>query len=317
MEGVLKKVLSKDVEYVFLNKKFIIDIKAIRKLNKFIKENDINIVHAHSTSYVQATILKFFNSNVKVIWHDHNGNRSSNRTYKNTVLKFCSFFFNKILVVNTNLKLWAEKKLFTKNVYCLSNFSVLKEEKQSTVLKGVKGKRIVCLANLRVPKNHILLLRAFKIVSNSKSDWSLHLIGEDFNDAYSKEIKEYIIENELQENVFMYGLKLDVNYILNQCDIGVLTSTSEGLPLALLEYGLAKLAVVATNVGDCNKVISKSNEGLLVSSNDIDALTRSLLFYINSEVERNQAGKMLYGNVTNNFMAKSNLEHLVSIYNKT
>ncbi|MFD1163108.1 MULTISPECIES: glycosyltransferase family 4 protein [Hwangdonia] len=316
LEGALKTTIDKDVGYVFLNKKNTIDFKAIKKLNAFIKMHDIDFVHAHSTSYVQAAILKIFNSRIQVIWHDHNGNRNSHGLFKNLVLKFCSIFFNKVIVVNTNLKLWAEKNLFTKNIYYLSNFSVLTEEKQRTVLKGNIGKRIVCLANLRHPKNHILLLNAFKNISDYKTDWSLHLIGEDFNDAYSNQIIAYIIENKLEDHVFLYGLRQDINYILSQCDIGVLSSSSEGLPLSLLEYGLAKLAVVATNVGDCNKVITNNSEGILVNSNDVDAFSKGLLKYINNEDERTQAGEMLYKNVTNNFSAKKNLEQLISIYNK-
>lgn len=316
LEGALKNTLHKDVGYVFLNKKHVIDFKAIKKLNTFIKTHNITVVHAHSTSYVQAAILKFFNNNVNVVWHDHNGNRNSNGLLENIVLKVCSLFFNKVIVVNANLKLWAEKNLFTKNIYYLSNFSVLEEEKQQTVLKGNDGKRIVCLANLRHPKNHILLLKAFKKNLNTESNWSLHLIGEDFNDAYSNRIKTYIIENELEERVFLYGLKQDVKYVLSQCDIGALSSSSEGLPLSLVEYGLAKLAVVATNVGDCNKVISKKTEGILVNSNSVDLFSEGLLHFINNETERKQAGEMLYKNVANNFSAKKNLEQLISIYNK-
>lgn len=316
-EGALKHALSKNVGYVFLNKKRTIDIKAIRQLSGFIKKNEINIVHAHSTSYVQAAILKLFNNTVNIVWHDHNGNRNSSGLFKNMVLKFCSLFFNKVIVVNTNLMVWAKKTLFVKNIYYLSNFSVLKEENLQTVLKGNNGKRIVCLANLRHPKNHTLFLKAFKNILNFKSDWSLHLIGEDFNDAYSNQIKAYIIENELENHVFLYGLKQDVKYILSQCDIGVLSSSSEGLPLSLVEYGLAKLAVVATNVGDCNKVISNKTEGTLVNSNQVDAFSKGLLNYINNEAERKQAGEMLYKNVANNFSAKKNLEQLISIYNKS
>ena len=67
-------------------------------------------------------------------------------------------------------------------------------------------------------------------------------------------------------SVFIYGSCSDTFNILKLSTIGVLASKSEGLPLALLEYGLANLPVVATNVGDCHRVISNINEGLLVES---------------------------------------------------
>jgi glycosyltransferase involved in cell wall biosynthesis len=48
---------------------------------------------------------------------------------------------------------------------------------------------------------------------------------------------------------FVYGSQQDVENILNQATIAVLSSQSEGLPVALLEYGLYK-PVVVTAVGD-------------------------------------------------------------------
>lgn len=184
----------------------------------------------------------------------------------------------------------------------------------STFLKGENGKRIVCLANLRHPKNHIMLLKAFKMVADLKPFWSLHLVGEDFNDAYSNDIKEYIAENKLEEKVFVYGLKQDINNILNQCDIGVLASISEGLPLSLLEYGLAKLAVFATDVGDCNMVITEPLEGFLVESEDTEGFFKSILNYISNPNLRIQCGKALHANVITNFGEQKIKNQLIKIY---
>lgn len=314
-EGPLKELLIKEVGYLFLKKKSKIDFRAIKKINSFIKTNQITIVHAHATSYFFAVLLKFFNAKIKIIWHDHNGNRVYSNKSQNTILKYCSYFFNTIITVNQDLKSWAEGHLYVKNVMYLPNFSVLKEEKEQTVLHGNSGKRIVCLANLRQPKNHMFLLNVFMEVNKGSNDWSLHFIGTDFNDEYSKKLKTFIINNDLKKQVFLYGLKQDIKGILSQCDIGVLGSTSEGLPLSILEYGLAKLPVVATNVGDCNKVITNAEEGMLISSDNSTAFSKAILSYINDETLRKTTGENLYSNVMVNFSAQSALDKLISIYN--
>jgi glycosyltransferase involved in cell wall biosynthesis len=54
---------------------------------------------------------------------------------------------------------------------------------------------------------------------------------------------------------FVYGSLQDVENILNQATIAVLSSQSEGLPIALLEYGLHKKPVVVTAVGDMPMLI--------------------------------------------------------------
>ncbi len=87
--------------------------------------------------------------------------------------------------------------------------------------------------------------------------WSLHLVGKDFNDDYSLKLNNLIESLDLKKNIFLYGSKPDISNILRQCEIGLLSSKSEGLPLALLEYGLANLPVIATKVGECESVIKK------------------------------------------------------------
>ena len=88
----------------------------------------------------------------------------------------------------------------------------------------------------------------------------------------------------MDNHVFVYGSCSDVHHILRQSTIGVLSSKSQGLPLSLLEYGLAKLPVVVTNVGDCNKVISNKDEGLLVESENDIVLAEALInLIINSK----------------------------------
>lgn len=316
-EGLLKQAINKEVNFLFLDKKKTLDFKAIKRLHNYIKKHNIEIIHAHSTSFFFATLIKVFNRKTKLIWHDHYGNSEFLKHREFKILKVCSYWFNNIISVNKVLKEWSENNLKCERVSVLNNFVIVNNnEIKETVLKGENEKRIVCLANLRPQKNHLMLLEAFKKIFAYNQEWTLHLVGKDQLDDYSSKLKEKIKSLKLKENVFIYGNKSDVHHILNQSSIGVLSSSSEGLPLSLLEYGLAKLAVVATDVGDCNKVITNNSEGTLVNPNDAEAFSKGVLKYINNEGERKQAGEMLYKNVTNNFSAKKNLEQLISIYNK-
>lgn len=81
---------------MFLDKKKALDIKSILKLNKFIKQNKITIIHAHSTSFFIATIVKLVNRNVKLFWHDHYGKSEQLNKRSSFVLKVCSRFFTHI-----------------------------------------------------------------------------------------------------------------------------------------------------------------------------------------------------------------------------
>ena len=272
-EGVLKQEIKHLDNYAFLGRKNKLDSSAIFLATKYIKKNKIQIVHAHGSSYFFGVLIKLFNPKVKLIWHDHYGNRAKDSKQKQ-VLKMCSFFFSKILTVNEELKIWSLQHLNCKDVFFIPNFSDLKKAKDKTHLKGENFKRIVCLANLKNPKNHVTLMKAFIESKIYKENWTLHLIGKDFNDDYSNDLKAFIKENELEDSIFIYDTCQDVKYILSQAAIGILASTYEGFPVTLLEYAQAKLTVVSTNVGFCKHLIAHNFNGLLFQPLDPKELAK-------------------------------------------
>ena len=193
-EGMLKAALQPEVGYLFLNKKRALDLTALLKLRRFIKAHQIDIIHAHSSSYFIATLVKLLYPKLKLVWHDHYGNSEFLEQRPTLVLGWCSIFFNHVFSVNHTLQVWAKQTLKVKSVCFLPNFASLDHAPLTTVLKGTQGKRLVCLANLRPQKDHFTLIDAFKEVVNSNPEWSLHLIGKDFEDDYSKHLKHKIHE---------------------------------------------------------------------------------------------------------------------------
>ena len=265
-EGVLKNSIHENVAYLFLKKTKVFDWAAIKKLNAFIVANEIDIIHAHSSSFFLATIIKVLNKKVKLVWHDHYGNSEFLHHRKSRALKICSRYFDQAYCVNRNLELWGKQKLKMQDLEYLPNFAVENGMKRETNLLGNDGQRIICLANLRPQKDHFTLIKAFSDVVRKYPDWTLHLVGKDFNDDYSAKITKEIKFLELEKQIFLYGSRPDTTQILKQGDIGVLSSKSEGLPLALLEYGLSGLAVISTNVGEIENVLGSEINGILVES---------------------------------------------------
>tara|TARA_R110002050_G_scaffold74772_4_gene160168 strand:+ start:73283 stop:74359 length:1077 start_codon:yes stop_codon:yes gene_type:complete len=315
-EGLLKESLLDPVGYLFLNKTKIIDFRAIKRLKAFVKKERIEIVHTHSTSFFLATIIKVLNPKLILIWHDHYGKSEFLNKRPKFVLKWCSRLFKHVFVVNNKLEIWCKEVLHSKSVSYLPNFAVTSNTEPITTLKGLEGKRIICLANLRAQKDHINLLKAFKFILKTNKSWTLHLVGHDFKDNYSLSVKKFINEKALEEHIFVYGSCMDVSHILNQSDIGVLSSKSEGLPLSLLEYGLAGLPTIATNVGDCHKVISNNIEGILIPSNDVDALANALIKYINNIDLRLESGRCLQLKVKKIFSEISIINSIIDVYKK-
>lgn len=287
MEGLLKSQLSPEVIYLFLNKKNTLDLQAFQELRKFVKENKINIIQAHSSSWFLALMVKLSLPKVKLIWHDHYGRDLKQR--KVGLLKPASIFFNGIIAVNKDLEQWSIKNLFSKEVRYIRNFlPEISGSGEEIELKGGDSFKIVCVANFRQQKDHLNLLQAFKQVISKHPETSLHLIGKEEQSSYSSGIRRFLEDNCLQEKVFIYGEQENVTAVLGQANLGVLSSASEGLPVALLEYGRASLPVVCTDVGECSQVIGSA--GKLVTPRDPEALAQAMKEYIeNFQLSRTNA----------------------------
>lgn len=316
-EGQLLDRLNENVFYSFLDKKKVIDVAAIFRLRRHVMRNKVTIIHAHGSSFFTATLVKLTLPKIKVIWHDHYGLRSNQSRNLHKILVFCSLFFTSIFTVNLQLRKWSEKNLFCKKVIFIPNFTLQNGESQkNTILKGEKGKRIVFLANLKNPKNHILILAAFHDLKLKDLGWSLHLIGKDYNDDYSQRLKDYIQSNSLENHIHLYGNKYDIEYILSQASIGVLASTAEGFPVTLLEYALANLAVVSTTAGYCSEIIEDGVNGLLFDPMNEFEMKNKLMKIINDHLLRIELANSFKETVIKKYSKETVIEKLMIEYRK-
>ena len=306
-EGLLKEDLNAEVKYLFLKKKSATDLKAVLKLKKFIQENEIQLLHAHGTSFFTATIQKMLNRKLKIVWHDHLGDRTNQ---SNKILIFCSFQFDAIFAVNQDLFKWSSKNLKSKETYLLPNLVSFEEENTAPV--DVNG--IVCLANLRRPKNHLNLLKSFKMVAETHKAAKLMLIGADYENSYSKKLKQYVKEAELGQQVCFLGKQKNVHQLLQENVIGVLSSDSEGLPMALLEYGKAGLTVIATKVGECEAIIK--NYGKIVPPKNPEALAAAILDYLEHPEKRKKDAAAFQEHIKKNYSDEAIFPQILDIYKK-
>jgi len=277
-EGPLTDSIDSKVGYTFLKKKHTLDVNAMIKLLRYCKNKNIEIIHAHSSSFFIAVIIKIF-TGIKVIWHNHNGDSRNISSINLLILRFLKRYFDYVVVVSHNLKMWSLDTLRfnDKKIALLNNYPDLSRSDSKIGLPGEKGKRIICLANLRPIKDHKTLIQSMEIICAKHPDWHLLIVGKDFDDSYALEIREFVRDSIFQNNIHILGSQTKISQILDASDIGVLSSLNEGLPVSLLEYGLAGLPVVATAVGEIPIVLNNGKLGVLVPAAQPEILARAII----------------------------------------
>ncbi|RXG12317.1 glycosyltransferase involved in cell wall biosynthesis [Leeuwenhoekiella aestuarii] len=312
-EGALKALIDPEIPYLYLERKRRLDFAAVFRLQQFIKKHNIDVIQAHGSSCFVSVLVKLVTPGLKLIWHDHYGKSEFLAERKATSLRMLSVFFDAVFAVNEKLAHWSIEKLKVENAFYIKNFiaEALPMDSDFEVF-GAKGKRIVCVANLRPQKNHQLLLDAFKWVLEQDAAFTLHLFGQAADRFYADSLFERMKAEPFTKSVFYYGTHLKMSAILPHFDVGVLSSDSEGLPLALLEYGQAGLDAVATDVGQCKVVLG--HYGKIIPPRDKEALAEAVLksSSADSEFRANAAG--FREKVLCEFGESEIIEHVITLY---
>lgn len=280
--GNLKEYLNPNVKQFSLGKKGFWDFSALIKFKQLLKKHQPQVIHAHSSSIFWAVFASILaQSTGKIIWHDHNGKRAKSPWSSNIPYVFISIFIDRIICVNEELLLWSKKymRVNKSSMFYIPNFPHLNRNKLAVSKNGAIN--ILSIANLREPKDHLNLLKAFKILLESVPSKSeklkLLLVGKKNVDSdYYKVLELFIKQNDLSGFVDFIGETQNVEEFLYESSIGVISSKSEGLPVSLLEYGLAGLPVVVTNVGQCAEVVGNGRFGKVVPPENPDALAGAL-----------------------------------------
>ena len=89
--------------------------------------------------------------------------------------------------------------------------------------------------------------------------------------------------------------------IIRLFDVGVLTSLSEGLSNALIEYGALGVPTVATDVGGNAEIVKDGVSGSLVPPSSPEALARRVLELLENEELRQSFGIEAEKHVLNKF----------------
>lgn len=316
--GPLKTEINTNVKYIEINKKHALDVFALVRLRKFVKTHQIKIIHAHGSSFFIASVLKLFTPQLKLVWHDHYGlTRTNKLTSSESILTVCSLLFNQVLVVKKELKDWGLKHLKCRKIELMQNFSTFsphKGQKESSALKGSNDAlKIIHVANFRPQKDHLTGLKAIQLLKKNNVNVTYHLFGNfDERDAYYTMLKKFIDANGLRDVVFTYGAKPNISDYLRLADIGILTSTSEGLPLSLIEYALAKLPVVVSNAGECKALVGDFAK--VFEPQDYKGLYKHINKLTSNFEQSNLNAKKLYHKVSKTYGQDAVVSKLIEIY---
>jgi glycosyltransferase involved in cell wall biosynthesis len=129
---------------------------------------------------------------------------------------------------------------------------------------------IGAIGNIRKPKAYDVLLRSARVLIDRGQRFHLVIAGDCAN-ALGRQLQQLSTELGVERHVTFLGLRPDVSRILNNLDIFVLSSHTEGFSIACIEAMACGVPVVATRSGGPEQIL-EGEAGLLVPTGDPESL---------------------------------------------
>lgn len=143
---------------------------------------------------------------------------------------------------------------------------------------------VVSVGRLTAPKDFRTLIAALARVDVA---FRAKIVGDGHDRA---ELESMIVGSGLTGRVELLGVRDDVPELLRAADVFVLATTSEAMPISILEAMAAGLPVVASAVGGVPELVVDGSTGSLVSPGDPECLGRALETLLTSAPLRQQMG---------------------------
>jgi len=289
-----------DVKVLRVRKKSGRDPAAMARLARLLRQLRIDIAHTHNPvpHFYGAIAARL--SGVPVVIHTKHGRNYPRNSRKVLLNRLLAYLTDRVIAVSDDSRrvavevegIESEKVITILNGIETSryrqNHNGDRLERLRSELEIVDGNLIIgIVARLSPEKDHRTLLLAFKLVAQQRKDCLLLVVGDG---PLLEPMKSFAQRLGLVGRVIFAGQRSDVPDLLQLMDLFVLSSTTEGISLTLIEAMSAGLPVVATSVGGNPEVVVDGETGLLVPARDPKALANALLKLLNADRQRKAMG---------------------------
>ena len=269
----------------------VFDWKIISPLVRYIREENIRIIHAHDLSALTYAVVAGKLCGAKVIMTEHS-RHYVDASWKRRLEKWLFIMVADCLIeVSPDL----QEASTQRDGIPVSRINVIENGVDIDAFKNAKAlplhqlygippgtPLLLTVGRLETIKGQQHLLRALIDPALKKSPFHVFLAGDGSNRS---ELTRMAHEFGLEERIHFLGARQDIAELMASCDALVIPSESEGLPFVLLEAMATGIPVVATAVGRIPAILGGNKRGTLVPSRRPEALADALRQIMDNKAE--------------------------------
>nr|WP_283163271.1 glycosyltransferase family 4 protein [Sporolactobacillus mangiferae] len=168
--------------------------------------------------------------------------------------------------------------------------SFLEKMKEKSSIKKPSGKKVITYTGRLVELkgvHHLLTALGQLKKERAEKDWVCWIIGDG---DQMEDLKIRAQSLSLTDDVFFFGERQDIPYLLSLSDVHVLPSLLENQPLSVIEAQLAGKAVLVSDAGGLPEMVENGVTGIVVPAGDPQSLYENLDLLLDSAKLRKKLG---------------------------
>jgi len=333
MYDICKKLNIPVITFKHLKRKIspISDILVIFQLFLFIKKNNYDIVHTHSSKAgVVGRIAAWVAKTPIIIHHNHAKpyHRFQNwfvRKFYKIIEKTAALLCDKIVSVTyTIVDEMVKDKIAPKEKFIVirSGFNTEKFRKFNSNNNyemrnrfGLSGTDVVLgkIARLSIIKGHIYLLQAFEKVSKQIPNVKLLFVGDGENKT---ELLRFIDKKKLSDKIIFTGLipTDEMPAVISLIDIVVHTALLEGLPRVFTQAKLMGKPIISFDLDGAHEVIEDGKNGYLIEPLNIEMLSDKIIDLASNITKAKEFGNYSKNSIKDDFSIDAMVERNHKLY---
>lgn len=271
---------------LFVNSKGAFNFKYLWELVRIIRKYKIDIIQSHllGSNLYSSLAGKICGVPVVSTFHGFVDIHSKERfsTLKSMVINCGS---SQLVFVSDSLKeFYIEQKGFSTRkavtIYNGIDTSLFRPQRDYSIRGklGVGADNILvgAVGNIRPAKGYEYLLRAAKMIVERCPTFRFVIAGEGHGKLFD-DLNELRIKLGLENHLFFWGFEHDIAKFMNNIDIFVLSSVSEGFSISTIEAMACSIPVIATRSGGPEEIISHLENGILVEACSPEGIMESII----------------------------------------
>jgi len=299
-------------------------VTQLRRLARFLKENEIEVIHTHDfyTNIFGMTAAAMARVRARITYK---GETDGFRTATQKRLERGAFRLAHRVVANSvavrkqliREGVPAEKVVQHYNGLDLKRVAVQSGATRDDILAmlALPERRLVTIvANLQHPvKDHPTFLRAAARVRSAIPDAAFVIAGEG---KLMPGLRELTAQLGLERDVLFIGRCEKVAELLSVSDVCVLSSTAEGFSNSILEYMAAARPVVVTDVGGAREAVIEGETGYVVSAGDDQQMAERMIELLRDPQQARVMGERGKSIVEEKFSCARHLANTLGVYSE-